>query len=299
MASAFSGMKNLVGASADFVKNLGKSSQFAGGSFSKGKDILAGKADKVGDLADKTKGMKEQAGKSVKNFLTNLGKGLEALAKSFKSIGPAGFAYLAAGLALITGAAIGIGYALNLASPAIEAFGKAIKSTLEGVGAIITSVADGFTKFLGALTLEGVVAIAALGPALISLGTGLSLMGASLLLGGGAAIIALMSLASTAEPMKILADSVSLLASSLKLLNVELKALDETKLDTLSDFAKETAGPMAKTAGGISGIGGGGSSKELSEIRDILNQILTKTGNVYLDSNKVGTTQIIGTYRVD
>jgi hypothetical protein len=296
ISSAFKGMKDLVGASASFLKNLGKSSQFAGGSFSKGKDILAGKADKVGDLTNKTKGMTNQAGKSVKNFLTSLGQGLKAFGKAASS---SYFWMAIAGIAALGASLIPLGYALSLTAPAIEAFGKAIKSTLEGVGAIITSVADGFTKFLGALTLEGVVAIAALGPALISLGTGLSLMGASLLLGGGAAIIALMSLASTAEPMKILADSVSLLASSLKLLNVELKALDETKLDTLSDFAKETAGPMVKTAGGISGIVGGGSSKELSEIRDILNQILTKTGNVYLDSNKVGTTQIIGTYRVD
>jgi hypothetical protein len=294
ISSAFKGMKDLVGASASFLKNLGKSSQFAGGSFSKGKDILAGKADKVGDLTNKTKGMTNQAGKSVKNFLTSLGQGLKAFGKAASS---PYFWMAIAGIAALGASLIPLGYALSLTAPAIEAFGKAIKSTLEGVGAIITSVADGFTKFLGALTLEGVVAIAALGPALISLGTGLSLMGASLLLGGGAAIIALMSLASTAEPMKILADSVSLLASSLKLLNVELKALDETKLDTLSDFAKETAGPMAKTAGGISGIVGGGSSKELSEIRDILNQILTKTGTVYLDSNKVGTTQIVGTYR--
>jgi hypothetical protein len=32
-------------------------------------------------------------------------------------------------------------------------------------------------------------------------------------------------------------------------------------------------------------------------VEAVLNQILTTTGNVYLDSTKVGTTQIMGTYR--
>lgn len=37
--------------------------------------------------------------------------------------------------------------------------------------------------------------------------------------------------------------------------------------------------------------------ERMASIENILNQILTTTGNVYLDSTKVGTTQIMGTYR--
>jgi hypothetical protein len=350
ISSMYKDMKGLVTSSIDFVKNMGKSS-FA----DKTKD-LAGKTtgpdkdglDKTKDLAGKTKGATSNMGKDIKNFLTNVSKGIQSFSKvDFKDIlkvGATAVAFLAftpaipallilaipglgkginanlkgiskgleafgkvaksgyvwAGVGLLAAfnvALIPLGYTLNLMAPAIEAFGKAIKSTLEGVGEVITDVADGFVKLLGALTLEGVLLIAALGPALISLGTGLSVMGASLLLGGGAAILALLTLSSAAQPMKVLADSVLLLASSLKLLNTELKSLDEDKLDTLSSFASNTAEPMSKIALGMGSLVGGGSSKELAEIRDILNQLLTKTGNVYLDSTKVGTTQIMGTYR--
>lgn len=272
LSSAFNSMKGLVTSSIDFVKNMGKSS-------------LAGAATSTKSVVPNignTKGLNKQAGSGIKSFFTSLGQGIKAFGEAIKSLGPQGLAYAAAGLALLTGTLIGIGYALKLAAPGFEAIGKAIKSVLEGIST---------------LTLEGAVAVAALGPALMSLGAGLSVLGASLLLGGGAAILALLTLSSAAQPMKVLADSVSLLASSLKLLNVELKALDESKLDTLSDFASKTAEPMSKVAGGIGSMVSGGSSKELAEIRDLLNQILTKTGNVYLDSNKIGTTQIVGTYR--
>ena len=58
--------------------------------FFSGADKTKEAADKAGEgaskIADKTKGMSAQAGKGVKDFLTNLGKGLQALAKSFQAI---------------------------------------------------------------------------------------------------------------------------------------------------------------------------------------------------------------------
>jgi len=44
--------------------------------------------------------------------------------------------------------------------------------------------------------------------------------------------------------------------------------------------------------------GGGGSSAELTEIKNILNQILNKNTDVYMDSTKVGTGLNLGTVRV-
>lgn len=44
--------------------------------------------------------------------------------------------------------------------------------------------------------------------------------------------------------------------------------------------------------------GGGGSSAELAEIKNILNQILNKNTDVYMDSTKVGTGLNLGTVRV-
>lgn len=151
-------------------------------------DKAAEAGDKVTGVADKTKNVK--AGTGVKDFLTNLGKGLEALAKSFKAMGPTGFIYLAAGLALVTGAVIGIGYALNLAAPAIEAFGKVITAVFGGIATLITAVADGFVRIMQAVSMENIMPMLLLGPALFGIAAGLG----AIALAGPMAIPALLSL---------------------------------------------------------------------------------------------------------
>ena len=301
--SSWNDMKGLVKSSWDFMKSttnkLPDKVADTGGSITeklsdkvqdKVGDKVEGVADKVSGAADKTKNVK--AGTGVKDFLTNLGKGLAALGKSLAN----GQAIL--GLVVLTGAVIGIGYALNLAAPGISAIGAIIIGVFAAIPPIITAVADGFVKFLGSITLEKMAALFLLGPALISLGFGLSIMGASLFFGGGLAILALGGLALMADPLSVVASSITTLASGVKALNVELKSLDTDKLDSLSDFAliSSIGGVISSIFGGKSSEGG--SSNELKEIKGILQQILTTTGTVYLDNNKVGTTQIMGTYKV-
>jgi hypothetical protein len=141
----------------------------------KGLDKVAGTAEQAGDkiaqTQDKTKNVK--AGTGVKDFLTNLGKGLEALAKSFKAIGLQGFGYIALGMAILTGAAIGLGYALKLAAPGIEAFGTVVTAVFDGLATLVTAVADGFVKLLGAVTMDNIGPMLLLGPALFGIAAGL------------------------------------------------------------------------------------------------------------------------------
>jgi hypothetical protein len=116
-------------------------------------------------------------GEGLRLALQGLGQGLAAFGKALQ--GPQ-FGYLAAGLALLTGAVIGIGFALKLASPAFEAIGTIITSIFSGVATIITAIADGFTQFLGAITLEKAATLPLVGLGLISLAAGVITLAAAL-----------------------------------------------------------------------------------------------------------------------
>jgi hypothetical protein len=306
-----SGMKGFASSLKDGLssaKDLGKS--LMGG---KGGDVL----DKIGggadDLSKKTKGMSPQAGKGIKDFMVNLGKGLEALASSFKAIGPAGFAYLALGLGLITVAAIGLGYALKLAAPAIEAIGEALKSILEGVGAVIKDFAEGFSMILKEITMEKAIAMGILGLSFFTLAGGLlafslALAGAGVIsfFSGDGVMDQLKELAEMADPLKTTADSLVEMAKGLFGIGEALNTIDTDKLEELGDFALDNslANIGNSIAGAIGSIFGSSSSKEdpqakeLAEIKSIMQAILNKNYDIYLDSTKVGTGMAIGTSKV-
>jgi biotin operon repressor len=276
--------------------------------------------DSLGKANDKTKGLNAQSGKAIKTWLTNLGKGLEALAKSFKAIGPTGFAYLAAGLALLTGAVIGLGFALKLAAPGLEAIGKIIGEVFKGIATVITAVADGFVKLLGAIKMENVSAMLLLGPALISAGAGLlvfagglaaatAIMAVGSLLGSPLDVI--LELAENANGIKTTADSLTQMAAALLGVSAALATIDTDKLDSLSEFA--TTNSFANAATGIvnaitapinaigNAIGGGGkdeATQKLDEIKTVLEQLLKKEGTVYIDSSKAGKAFTVGSYNL-
>ena len=88
-----------------------------------------------------------------------------------------------------------------------------------------------------------------------------------------------------------------------------IKASRKLKLDSLNEFA--TTNTIGNAVGGIvsaitapiqalgSAIGGGGEqSNELAEIKSILQQILAKETDIYLDTTKVGTGFAVGTSKV-
>jgi hypothetical protein len=108
----------------------------------------------------------------------SIGKGTVAL------LGLAGIAFLlgkikgpiiegSIAMAILGASLIPLGFALNLAAPAFEAFGTVITSVFNGIATLVTAVADGFVKFLDAITLEKVGVIMSLGAALFSVAAGL------------------------------------------------------------------------------------------------------------------------------
>lgn len=226
-------------------------------------DSVEGVVDKVTGAADKTKNVK--AGTGVRDFLSNLGKGLQALSESFKAIGPVGFAYLAAGLALLTGAAIGIGYALGLAAPAIESFGKAVASVLGGVGVVITAIADSFVKLMGAVSMENIGPMLLLGPALFGIAAGLAAIGVA----GITAIPGIVGLTALA----VIAPALIGLSGAMEI------------------------GGESRSAGEAKGKSGEGSLAAVEAKITELIAAVKAGGNVYMDSNKVGRAQVLGSYK--
>ena len=124
--------------------------------------------DKVAGAADKTKKIGPGAGSGVKSFLIGLGQGLAALGKSLAK------PQVLIGLGALTLALIGIGYALGLAAPGIEAFGKVVTAAFSGLSELVGAVADGFVKILGAVTMDNIGPMLLLGPALFGIAAGLS-----------------------------------------------------------------------------------------------------------------------------
>lgn len=102
------------------------------------------------------------------------GPGLTALGAALNSFGAAmmtGFG--AVGLLALTGAAIGLGFALNLAAPGIEAFGTVVTTVFAGVASLIPVIVDGFVTLISTIT-EGIGPMLLLGPALFGIAAGLS-----------------------------------------------------------------------------------------------------------------------------
>lgn len=121
-------------------------------------------------------------GPAIRAALKGIGEGLSALGKSVAN-GPA-----ILGIAVLTAAVIGIGFALGLAAPAIEAFGKVVTSVFAGIAALIPIIVDGFVKLISTVS-ESIFPMLLLGPALIGIAAGL----AAISLAGPMAIPALLA----------------------------------------------------------------------------------------------------------
>lgn len=106
-------------------------------------------------------------------------KGLPALGKGiagfFKALSGSAAAVVTAlpAIAIITGAAIGIGFALKLIAPELEALGTVITSVFQGVSGLIESFASSLSNLLESVTPEKALGLATLGLALVPFSTGL------------------------------------------------------------------------------------------------------------------------------
>lgn len=239
------------------------------------------------------------------------------------------------GLASLGAAAIALGFALGLAAPAIESAGTAIGAILTGltpiikvvgetiigvfqsIPGIIQAVANGFVNMFSAISMDNIVPILLLGPALLGASAGIlafsgALAGGSILSGvsslfGGGIMSDLESLAAMSEPLAGVGMSLTAIATGIAALSAALTTLEIEKIDELKDLVMTTAfaAPAIAATGAIteliSGITGasteGGSDKALLEKIDRLIAAVESGGDVYIDGNKAGRAINLATYK--
>jgi uncharacterized protein YoxC len=266
--------------------------------------------------------------KPLEMGLKAIGKGLSALGKML--MGPQAAA-IGLGLVLIAGlgaALIPLAYAANLAAPAISAIGDVLVSAFTGLGTvvvavgqalsiIISSVADSLIKMaspeiaIGLLSL--VPALLTLGPALVGFGVGLSIAAASMAVTGmfGNPLEAILKLADSSSKLLDVNNAITGMSVAIRELANTLAEVDLEKLESITNpgiggvalglgtAAIEGVTSTVKSITGGGGEGGdGGLINEMVEVKEILKQILSKEGIVMLDSNKVGTSLNMGTYKL-
>jgi len=204
-------------------------------------------------------------------------------------------------LGVLTLSIMGIGKALQYAAPAIEAIGKVILFAFQGIATLVKSVAESFVLLMDSLSLEKIGNLLLLGPALLSASIGLGAFALALgaasvgsFLGGGI-IDQIVTLAEMSSPLQTTASALTQLAAGLLGVAIALNQIDTDKLESLNEFAE--VNPLTSVGNAISGaigsiFGNSGekqTSPELTEIRNILSQILKKETHIYLDTTKVGT----------
>jgi hypothetical protein len=211
----------------------------------------------------------------------------------------------AAGLGFIAPFIIAGAAAFAVLGASLIPFAMALK-LVQGVDA--TSFFDSLQK---AITPQLALSTYAMAGALIALAAGFGTfaiaMGAAGIVSffaGDGVLSQLETLASMANPLQTVATSLTQMAAGLLGVAEALNQIDEDKLESLNEFAEVS--PLAAVGNAIGGaieaLFGGGEEKqtspELAEIRDILNQILKKETNIYMDSTKVGTGFAMGTSKV-
>jgi hypothetical protein len=294
---AILGIANMAGSFKSLAGSMGilsKASQAAGPAIQGA--TTAANAANVGSRVPPT------AGRGIRGFFTGLGQGLKVFANAMAAptpLGPVGL-IAAAALGAITISIIGLGYALKLAAPGIEAFGTVVTAvfktmTLEKalmlpiIGLGLMALAGGAIT-LGLATpllLVASVGLLALGMAMIPLSIGFEKMAETNTEG---LINSLIQFASMAPALALVAASLFGIAGGLAAVS-------------LAGFAALPVIGALTGLGLVAGVinpGGGGDEvvKELKEVKSILVQILNKDSNISIDSTRLGTAMSISSARL-
>jgi hypothetical protein len=201
--------------------------------------------------------------------LSALGVGLTALGTAAAS----GLPFL--GIALIGAlglAMIPFAIALNIATPAIEAFGGVIVGVMGAIPPIIQAIADGFVTMLGAITPEAIAGLLLLGPALMVASVGMLAFSASLLVGafasffGGGLVDQIVLLGTVGPGVKDAGDGLASVAENMSLLTESLSGVG-----SLVTPMYELAGGLAAFAGSVTigSIFGGGLVETIRQLSDL------------------------------
>ena len=213
---------------------------------SKGGGAIADTAlDQVQKVSEATK----SSGPAMGAAGRGIGMFLKGIAVGFRALGSP---MVLLGLAAVTGAIIGIGFAMKLAAPAFATFGGIISSIFAGVATVITAVAQGFVNLMGALNMENIGPLLLLGPALLGISVGLAAMAVS-------GIMALPAIAG--------------------LVALSLVAVPLIRLAELG---------VIGTGGGGSESSQDNGNKEIVKKLDELIAVVSSGGDVILDGSKVG-----------
>jgi len=227
-------------------------------------------------------------GKPASIGLTALGGGLKSLANPQTLIG----------LAALTIAAMGFGYALNLAAPGIEAFGNVMQKAFTGLPPIITAIADGLVSIMGAITIEKATAMVIMGAGMGVMAAGLTTLGVASFLAGDS--VSDMFEKMTRADLSTTSTALMGMGAGLSLIATQLDRIDTTKLDALSDFSisasigtavsgiAESIGGVIDTVGNILGTEkvSDYETKMLDKMDNLINAV-NSNRDVYLDKEKV------------
>lgn len=285
------------------VANTGSSGGVIKTLFGGGKGTTAGGGATAGTAAAGTR-ISEAAGTSLPSggMLSGLGSGLQGLAAGVSAFanGPA-----LLGLAAVTASIIGLGFALRIAAPGIEAIGKALKSAFEGIGTIIASAGEALGSMFEGLAELKPSQMLALAVTMPILATSLGLFAITSLAAAPGLFIFTNRITKLAE----LAPGIQLLTTSFTQLNTAILAFNNIDTEKLARV-KEITTPnvttgitnMANAAAGImtsatSLLTKGESTSptpqvnvDLAPLEKKLDGVVAAIGrmSVQLDGNKVG-----------
>lgn len=187
--------------------------------------------------------------------LSALGVGLTALGTAAAS----GLPFL--GIALIGAlglAMIPFAIALNIATPAIEAFGGVIVGVMGAIPPIISAIADGFVTMMGALSLENIGALMLLGPALMLASVGMVAFGLAMVVAsaasffGGGIIDDISELAMIGPQLEQAGNGLASITTNLG----EVSGVIATLSESLSTMGSVVS-PLYAVAGGLLSISAG------------------------------------------
>jgi hypothetical protein len=258
-------------------------------------------------------------GKLIEGVLTGLGQGLSALGNALTN------PKVMIGLGVFTLVMMGLGKALGYIAPAIEAFGKAIKSAFEGIGTIITAAANGIATIFGSLENVDVMKLLAIGPALIGIGVGLASLGGGGVIGAIGAFLSgdpiekLKGLAASGDGLQKTATALQAMAGALAGVSLALASIDVSKLNALDEFSTTqssnsvVSGITDFITAPIKAIGeaiGGGDKEEIksgvdltpmiaaiNEVKAAVDRLYSKDQSINMDGKKVGTTLVQNSYK--
>jgi hypothetical protein len=212
-------------------------------------------------------------------------------------------------------AMIPLSFAIGLLAPAIEAFGTVITSVFNGIATLVGAVAAGFVTLMDSVTLEKVMNMALLGPALLGAAVGLTAFSAAMAAGsiaggvasfltGGGLLADLQTLVDMATPLQSVAGSLTAIAAALGGIGLALATMETEKLEEMQDlittaaFAAPAMAAVGAIGDFISGITGGGeegsakgesNDKLIAKIDELI--VAVKQGkNINMDGRRVGTT---------